>query len=446
MHQVALLNLYAPEPSNAIILVRDDITCRGNPMRRVFCALGLLLTASLLANPARSGESARERIDSGAAWEEFCDRLKEPGKEILRQELPDSDLDRAEGYRYVLQRLSTSINEMLDVSTGSPLVTLYSHKVGKFGMDSADAKYSVAYIHGDGTYRVYGTLSNAHHIAFQLVTSRGGYRAFSSINREEMPVDASGGFELLVSRKRPEDWKGAWLQLDPRSTELIFREYFYDWENERISEFMIERLDDPGNAVAIGPVEADALLREITDAFAAYVPKWFPASLNDRNNRVNQLSPPFKSASEGMKDNAYGSGWFRLEPDEALLIELDEPDAHLWSFELGNFWWESLDYVNHTSSLNGFQAVRSSDNRYRLVISLEDPGVPNWLDPVGHPEGVIIYRYQRAAAENPVPSARLVKRTELQDLLPKDTPRVGPDARRAEIEMRQRHAARRWAP
>ena len=56
----------------------------------------------------------------------------------------------------------------------------------------------------------------------------------------------------------------------------------------------------------------------------------------------------------------------------------------------------------------GFQAVKSSDGRYRLVIALEVPGVPNWLDPAGHAEGVIIYRYQNAPAENPVPVARVV--------------------------------------
>jgi hypothetical protein len=80
------------------------------------------------------------------------------------------------------------------------------------------------------------------------------------------------------------------------------------------------------------------------------------------------------------------------------------------------------------------------------VIALEDPGVPNWLDPAGHAEGVIIYRYQKAPAENPVPVTRVVPRAQLLDVLPPDTPRVGPEARRAEIRMRQRHAAIRWAP
>lgn len=329
-----------------------------------------------------------ESAPTDSAWEAFCDRLKEVGREVERADLPDSPLDRAEGRRYVLQRLAASIDEVLDSETAPPLVTLYSHKLRKFGMDSADAKYSTARIDG----------------------------------------------------------QGAWLRLDPRATELLFREYFYDWANERPSQFMIERLDDPGPPAVPGPVATKTTLDAIASVFAATVPKWFEPALDDRRSRVNRLRPPSKSASEGIRENAYGSGWFELEPGEALLIEMDEPDAHLGSFELGNFWWQSIDYVDHTSSLNGFQAFRSSDGRYRLVLSLEDPGVPNWLDPAGHREGVIIYRYQNAADENPVPTARLVKLAGLRDELPADTPVVSGIERAAQIEMRQRHAAHRWAP
>jgi hypothetical protein len=313
-------------------------------------------------------------------------------------------------------------------------------------MDSADAKYSTARIDGRGQYRVFGTLGSAHHIAFQLITGRAGYQAFDSISREELAVEPSGEFEILLAATRPKDWKGAWLRLDPRATELLFREYFYDWASERPSQFMIERLDEPGPSAPPGPAATKATLDAIAGVFAATVPKWFEPALDDRRQRVNQLRPPSKSASEGIRENAYGSGWFKLEPDDALLIELDEPDAHLWSFELGNFWWQSIDYVDHTSSLNGFQAVRSSDGRYRLVLSLEDPGVPNWLDPVGHPEGEIIYRYQNAADENPVPTARLVKLSELRGELPPDTPSVTAEERAAQVRMRRRHAAHRWAP
>ncbi|MFO0689070.1 MAG: hypothetical protein U0900_10195 [Myxococcota bacterium] len=432
-----------------------------NPTRPLAIALlsSSILSAALLASAAEPSPPAHARAQvrtgdaapahaapANAEWIAFCERLKSVGGEILREDLPASALDRAEGQRYLLQRLAATIDEALDAESGPPVVSLYSHKLRKYGMDSADAKYMTVRVDGQGTYRLSGRLGTAHHVAFQLTTSRKGWQSFESLSRDELGADASGDFEVLISPERPATWKKAWLRLDPRSTELLLREYFYDWEKERPSDFAIERLDRPGDALPVDAAVTTALFDAIADQFAATVPKWFGPAQDDRRNRVNQLGPPAKSASEGLRENAYGSGWFRLEPGQALLIELDEPRAHLWSFELGSFWWQSLDYVNHASSLNGFQAVKSQDGRYRLVVALEDPGVPNWLDPGGHREGTIIYRYQLEEGANTAPTARLVPLAKLRELLPADTQKVDGAARAAELALRRRHAARRWAP
>ena len=41
-------------------------------------------------------EDASQRLASGAAWNEFCDRLKAAG-ELVLEHAPDDDFDRAEG-------------------------------------------------------------------------------------------------------------------------------------------------------------------------------------------------------------------------------------------------------------------------------------------------------------------------------------------------------------
>jgi len=46
-------------------------------------------------------EEAFARVTSGRSWDEFCDRLKELGQIIRRPETPASELDRAEGLRYL---------------------------------------------------------------------------------------------------------------------------------------------------------------------------------------------------------------------------------------------------------------------------------------------------------------------------------------------------------
>ncbi len=84
----------------------------------------------------------------------------------------------------------------------------------------------------------------------------------------------------------------------------------------------------------------------------------------------------------------------------------------------------------------------SSDGRFRAVIALTDPRVPNGLDPAGYTEGGIYGRWYDCSAE-PTPTIRRVKLAELRDHLPEDTPHVTPAERREEIARRVRACQRR---
>ena len=65
----------------------------------------------------------------------------------------------------------------------------------------------------------------------------------------------------------------------------------------------------------------------------------------------------------------------------------------------------------------------------RAVISLEDPGVPNWLDPAGFKQGTIYGRWYECDTE-PTPTMKRVKLAELHDHLPKHRHRHPRRARR----------------
>jgi len=52
------------------------------------------------------------------------------------------------------------------------------------------------------------------------------------------------------------------------------------------------------------------------------------------------------------------------------------------------------------------------DGSVRIVVAHEDPGVPNWVNTVGHSQGTMCFRWIRAT-EHPQPRTRVVKRSEL---------------------------------
>lgn len=406
-------------------------------------ALALLLLPTTAA--AEEPASVAPEAQAIAAWEAYCDRLKAAGAEMLATYPQPAEIDRAEGLRYLAQQVSAALDQELLAQPGElALLRVGATTLNKWGLDGADAKYIGADLDPTGTYRLSGRKGNARLIAVQTAQMAPRYRAFASITGEEFDAAGDGSFEVMLAGERPAGWDGPWLELDANSTSLLMREYFGDWEREHPGEYFLTRVDAAPASPPLSLDESAALLMRSAARFETRAPQWLPRVQPIRDHLVNRLR--IGSAGDGgLQTNVYGNGLFRLAPDEVAIIELEAPQAALWSFQLGNVWWESLDYVNRTGSLNGDQAVPGSDGRYRLVIAHEDPGVPNWLDTAAHPEGMILFRYQ--LTENaPEPTIELAKLADLTSTLPADTPRVTPEGRAEEIAVRRAHAARRWAP
>ena len=74
----------------------------------------------------------------------------------------------------------------------------------------------------------------------------------------------------------------------------------------------------------------------------------------------------------------YHGGRFRLEPDEALVVTVHEPDKPFlyWGLTLTSPWMESFDYRYTTTALNNETAARSPDGSWRMVIARR--AIPGW--------------------------------------------------------------------
>jgi hypothetical protein len=345
---------------------------------------------------------------------------------------------RAEGYRYLAQQLAHSVLVVLGNSDPErPHLDLLEDRVRRWGTLCSDAKAHETPLRDDRSYVIRGTRGSAHYLSFQVTAGPAGV---AYLDQSGLRVEPDGSFELVLS---PKPAPGNWLELPRGSTRLIVRQYFYDWQREEPARFWIEMLEDVGSPPHPTP---EGIAREL-DAIAGYFEAHSAALLEQGASpgAANRMLPPLSmEAQAGAPRTWYGLGYFRLGPEDALIFELEPPQAHYWSVQLGNFWHEELDYENHASSLSARQARLDPDGKFRAVISLGDPGVANWLDPVGRTEGRIIYRCQDAPA-CPAPELRRVRFAELARELPAGTARAGPEQRRAEIRARRRHVARRFA-
>jgi hypothetical protein len=103
----------------------------------------------------------------------------------------------------------------------------------------------------------------------------------------------------------------------------------------------------------------------------------------------------------------------------------------------------TTDWSNNQSSLNDSQARVDSDGTLRVVVSARDPGVPNWIDTAGYPQGLVQGRWF-GCGEAPVPSARKLAIGEVRGAIPTSTPVVTPGQR--EQQIRERRSALQQRP
>jgi hypothetical protein len=131
---------------------------------------------------------------------------------------------------------------------------------------------------------------------------------------------------------------------------------------------------------------------------------------------------------------------YDIKPDEALILDMEVVPARFWGIQLGSVWQQAADGFHHLGSLNGTQSRLDADNHVRWVVSLQDPGVPNWLDPVGVGVGMADlrwYKYEYKGKGCPLPKVEKVKFKELRRHLPKDTPVVTAEQRKADLLARR---------
>lgn len=382
---------------------------------------------------------------TGQAWNDFCESLRKTGEQILREDVPSRPLDRASGYRHLLALTRLAVDEAMTTpllqhpSMGHPART----DVYKWGLDCPDAAYRGTPIDGSATYILRGRPGSMPYMSIQ---ANAGMANLGNLRKDELQLEPDGSFVIHVS---PHEHAGNWLRTTPECDSLIMREFFWDWDRDVSGDIEIHVVERAGRLLAdesneATPARVAKQLKEISTFIRANAESWIDVEVGGQRDLRNAFPPATaKAEMGGAHENLNAWGHFDLAEDEALIVDCVPAEAQYWSLHLGNFWWESLDYANHQTSLNGFQAQLDSDGHFRAVVSPIDPGVPNWLDTCGVLTGPMLYRWVVCEA-GPDVTCTVVKAAEVRMHLPADTPAVTAEERREVIARRQAHVTRRF--
>jgi hypothetical protein len=372
----------------------------------------------------------------------FAEAVAEAERLIANPPFPASEQDLAEGLDYLAGSIRSSLQMAFDYDLEQPVLINPTHQYARQGLDNPDAVYFNAYLAPGASYVVSGRRGTTADLSFQVMdgtySAEGAPASVAAFDDRELEIAEDGTFEWHF---------GPELGLAKGST-LIVREVYDDWTTEDRGTLRIQRLDTAGTpraGVDLGRiakrygVAAKMLIGRINTWFA--FPEWFTYK-----EPVNTLTVP-KSTPGGLASQFSSIGHYSLDEDEAMIVTVPVSECAYQAIQIGSRWYISTDYEHHQTSLTRAQSQADPDGKLRYVVSERDPGIANWLETCGHPQGVMMLRWQRLGREltaDDGPVVEVVPFDEVSAHLPyAESNRVTPEEYTARIAARQVGIARR---
>ena len=377
------------------------------------------------------------------AWNDFADALKRIGEKITGPTGARSDRERAEGYRYLL-RLITAAQELeFEPDRRFPVLTRMMTPSRKFKGDGTDTLYREAKLDEGLVYKL--SMRRGDDLFYSATVyaydSEDTYYIVDHLIDDDIVWDDVFGqqvAEIYLSEKRPEGARN-WIELQGARPILFTREYFPEFTDavdagryrqaimnlECLSEIspledfdeikledglqrVVDFIEDASN-VSIGlsifiglnrieyqgageggTGERKRTMTRISegeivlddDSSEEHTPEELAAMIDPKLVKNNLPGPGIQ----------YIGGWFRLAPDEAIVVAGTDVPCRYWNLQILTRYLESGDYRHHKVGISNRQAKKDADGSFRIYAAAEDPGTENWISTQGYANGQILIR------------------------------------------------------
>lgn len=266
----------------------------------------------------------------------------------------------------------------------------------------------------------------------------------ANIANDALVTAPDGSFTITLDAS-PADGRANHLQLPAGVSTLLKRDTISVWATQRPDALSIARVGGPAPSPLpdVATIEAQAVASE-----KASLASVLAVNALIQAGTVNVLPQPVIRTTGGfLASQANSLGHFLLDDDTAFVLTLRLGGAAYMTFPINNVWQVQPDWHAHTTSLNNEQALPNPDGTYTFVLSVKDPGVFNWIDPVGQHEVITQLRWQGLPATAPagggpaIVSQGIVPLSQLRQTLPAGTVYVTPGQRLQQQQERARSVA-----
>lgn len=340
--------------------------------------------------------------EARAAWQFFQQMVADVTKIVTED--AETERELLEGLR-VIARVSSLCSQMsVEADLSRPVFFDMCSDTRMIGGPNPDGNYFLAMIRGDRRYRITGTRGTSAYLGFQILAGTGlTPRRMSNYVSDTDLAPNSGEFALFLSADEPPDLAGGqWVRIPADASSVVVREYIGDRASEQLATLRIEALDpDPVAVLSDGELAGQFTAMAWSLMKLTTLHRTIKPELLTRPNTLLTAEAADLGAADTTPDNLYMMGTFRLDPDQALVLDIEPPDTRYWNVTLENVWHECLEPRRRHSSVTNRAVQPDADGRVRIAISAEDFGFGHWLDTGGRHRGFVVVRW----LDNPEPPA-----------------------------------------
>ncbi|MDH6196166.1 hypothetical protein M2272_002809 [Mycobacterium frederiksbergense] len=347
-----------------------------------------------------------------AAWS-LVEQMQRNAVQVVAEDA-ETEREYLEGLRAVARISSLCAQISVEADPDQPRFFDMCSPTRMVGGPNPDGNYYLAMIRGDRAYRVSGSRGTTTYLGFQVLAGTGltPRRMAAYVSDTELALRRDQ-FTLVLAADEPSPevlGDGQWVPIPRDASSIVVREYIADRATERTSSLQIEVLD----AAQVSPL-SDAELGEQLTAMAWTLLKLItlhrtikPEMLTTANVLLTSEAADL-GAADTTPDNLYMIGTYRLEPDQALVLEFEPPDTRYWNVALETIWHEVPEPGRRNVSVTNRGVAADDAGVVRIAISARDFGYGHWLDTGGRHRGFVVLRW----LDNPTaPDVRVSVRTE----------------------------------
>lgn len=323
-------------------------------------------------------------------------------------------------------------------------ITRLAHKLGaldipgsRWGIDNPDSIYRVIPIDGAERYVIRGKVAPRRLTENYFTLWDANMRTIDVLSGHDLVLAPDGTFEIFVDGEA-KGTRANHIRSTAEAKEFYIRDVIFDWLHDRANVLTIERLGappkHPARTIDAQAAEAAAFMRR----YAESTTRWNRQALD---KPVNAFAFTIDRDTDGaLRNQIYIMGHFKLAAGEALVLDVHLGGAEYFIAPITNVWGTTNEIVTRNGCLNKQQAHANPDGTLTFVVSVEDPGVHNWLDPTDLHEGILTLRWAEFPSGRPTPDlgveCRIAPLASLREALPAGTRFVTREERRVQLAQR----------